>query len=256
MKKLMVWTKVMGIIRRYKTIDRYFFAFLALIFMTTALLTGCGKDAKENADSDESGIDIRELQESNSDIFAWIHVPDSEINYPVLQSSDGDDSFYQSHNSEKEPDANGAVYIEAANLSNMCDFNEVIHGIPREYIDNFLDRDYFEKHDYIYFYMDGNILVYYIVAAYSREDTRLLEQYDFSYAYGCQQFIDEMYSGKSMNKNLRSGWERGITPEHFLITLTTEGYGNGNQNIVVGCLVADVAGNIDREVDWSYPDNE
>ncbi len=246
----------MGIIRRYKTIDRGVFAVISLLFMATALLTGCGKEADSQEESTDNGISISELRESNSDIFAWIHIPDTGINSPVLQNSEGDDSFYKSHNAAKEPDANGTVYIEAANQTDMCDFNEVIHGIPEDEINKFLDREYFEQHDYIYVYLDGNLLVYYIVAAYSRENTRLLEQYDFSYAYGCQEYIDEMCSGKSMNKNMREGWDTGLTPEHFLITLTTDIDGGNTQNVVVGCLMADTAGTIDRVVDWSDPDNE
>ncbi len=241
--------------RRYKIIDRGFSAIICISFLSAALLTGCGNSQKEPSEESEARIDISELKEHNSDIFGWIYAPDTAINYPLMQNADGDDSFYTDHDESKEFDENGSVYIEAANLNNMCDFNEVIHGIPSEEIDSFLDRDYFEDHEYIHVYLSGNSLVYYIVAAYSRDNNRLLEQYDFSYAYGCQEFIDEIYSGKSMNKNIRSGWESGLTPEHFLITLTTDGAGD-KQNVVIGCLVGDAAGQIDRVVDWSDPDNE
>jgi sortase B len=256
MKKLMAWTKEMEKTRRYIVIDRKAVKGLIAIIITLSLLAGCGaKEAKETTTEDSgSVVDFKELRDGNSDIFAWIYIPDTDINDPIVQNSEGDDSFYKTHNVAKEPDGNGAVYIEAANMSNMCDFNEVVHGTSVATLNQFLDRTFFDNHQFIYVYMDGNSLIYYIVAAYMREDTRLLEQYDFSYALGCLQFIDEIYSGKAMNKNIREGWETGLSPEHFLITL--DGNVSGKQVVVIGCLVGDAAGRIDRVVDWSSPDDE
>ena len=234
--------------------------------LITALLTGCS--LKDNTGSPQetatdSHVDFQALTEENSDIFAWIHIPDTGIDYPVLQNQDGDDTFYVNHNVQKKPDEKGALYIEAANLRDMCDFNEIIHGAsPADgtmfaSLTDFLDRKFFDEHQYIYVYMEGNALVYCIVTAYIRDDTRLLAQYDFSYAYGCREFIDEIYDGKSMTKNIRKGWESGLSPEHFLLTLSTVSPSYpGKQIVVGGCLVGDIAGKIDRYIDWSEPDSE
>ena len=242
------------------TMKRLFVAVLVMVFMT-----GCGNEfSGENGEAEAaSRVDFEKLTKENSDIFAWINIPDTQIDYPVLQSQDGDDSFYINHNSGKKADEKGALFIEAANLKDMCDFNEIIHGSsPADGtmfagLDEFLDRTYFEDHQYIYLYMDGNALVYCIFAAFVRDDQRLLAQYDFSYAKGCQEFIDEIYNGKSMNKNIREGWESGLSPEHFLLTLSTVSpQYPGKQIVVIGCLVGDIAGKIDRVVDWSDPDME
>ncbi|MEE3451830.1 MAG: hypothetical protein VZR27_14275, partial [Acutalibacteraceae bacterium] len=77
------------------------------------------------------------------------------------------------------------------------------------------------------------------------------EQYDFSYASGCSEFIDEIYSKAGMNGIIREGCESGLSPEHFLITLTTDSITEpGRQTVVVGCLVGDAAGKINREIDY------
>ena len=254
MKKLMLWTKEKNKSGRYIVIDRKAVKGLIAIIITLSLLAGCGAKEAEEATTKESGsiIDFNELRSGNSDIFAWIYIPDTDINDPIVQNSEGDDSYYRTHNVAKESDINGAVYIESANLNNMCDFNEVVHGTSVSTLNQFLDRTFFDNHQFIYVYMDGNSLIYYIVAAYIRDDTRLLEQYDFSYASGCLEFINEIYSGKSMNKNIREGWDAGLSPEHFLITL--DGNISDKQVVVVGCLIGDAAGKIDRVVDWSYPE--
>ena len=60
-----------------------------------------------------------------------------------------------------------------------------------------------------------------------------------------------------MNKNVRDGWEGAVGPENFLITLSTESYEDpGKQIVLVGCLVGDLRGTIDRYVDYSDPESE
>ncbi len=253
---------------RYKHIDRYAFGKVLAVLMALLLLSGCSAK-QQNAvsvgvtgdESSEPHVDIAKLRETNEDIFAWINVPNTSIDYPVLQSSDGDDSFYINHNVNKEADPKGAIYTECANLKDMCDFNEVLHGSSPEDgtmfadVEKFLDRKYFEEHPYIYVYMEGNALIYYIFAAYSRSNTRLLQEYDFTCASGCQAFLDEIYNSRSMTKNIRSGWEGAVAPENFIITLTTSNSTDpSKQTIVVGCLVGDVMGKIDREIDYSEPE--
>lgn len=269
MKKLKMWTKVMGKICRYKYVEWNTLKRLFAIIMAAVLVTGCGKENAnafkgiEKESATDSYIDFENLTKANEDIFGWIYVPEAGIDYPLVQSSDGDDLFYQTHNASKEADSKGAVYIEAANLKDMCDFNEVVHascqkdGTMFGNLSKFLDKTFFDNTKYIYVYMDGNALIYYVFAAYVRDDNRLLEQYDFSYASGCQGFIDEIYGQKSMGTQIRSGWENGLTPDHFIITLTTSDPDMpGKQIVVIGCLVGDVAGKIDRFVDYSDPESD
>ena len=202
----------------------------------------------------DAQIDFPALKEENPDIFAWIHVPGTTIDYPVLQSEQADD-FYESHNAYGQEDEAGAVYIELANLTNMCDFNTVLHGKTGTdgkglFADlyRFADPDFFKDHENIYLYMDGNLLTYEIFAAYERENTSLLRSYDFTYLDGCAQFLDDLYGIRDMTMNLREGWE-GVTPYHFLITLTTQKEEKpDSQFVVIAILTQDAAGTIDRIV--------
>ncbi|MDC7294842.1 class B sortase [Butyrivibrio sp. DSM 10294] len=259
---------------RYKYIDRITVRYILVTVLVAALLSGCGgigflqkADANEaeNAVLTESAADsyvsFPKLTEENGDIFGWIYVPGTGIDYPVLQNSDGDDSFYKTHNALKGEDPAGAIYIEAANRKDMCDFNEVLHGKTLSDgtmfsdLNQFLDRTFFEDHQYIYIYTEDTVLVYVVMAAFQRRNTRLIEEYDFSYASGCREFIDEIYSGRSMGKNIRQGWEEGLEPENFIITLSTiDEVGTGKQTVVIGCLAADMNGTVDRVVDYSDPE--
>lgn len=202
----------------------------------------------------DAQIDFAALQAENPDIFAWLHVPDAGIDCPVLQSSEADD-YYETHDAYGRESKTGAVYTELANLKNMCDFNTVLHGNMAEdggsfqELYRFSDPEFFDAHELLYLYLEGNLLTYEIFAAYEREDTSLIRTYDFTYAAGCQAFLDDLYGEKSMGKNIREGWE-GLTPYHFLVTLTAPSRENkGKQFVVVAALTGDAAGTIDRVVE-------
>ena len=60
-------------------------------------------EIEENKITDEKTrrmLQVEELEKENSDIVGWIEIKNSNINYPVLQSSDND--FYMTHNYKKE----------------------------------------------------------------------------------------------------------------------------------------------------------
>lgn len=109
----------------------------------------------------DAKIDFAALRAENQDIFAWIYIPDTEIDCPVLQSEEADD-YYESHNAYGEASEEGAVYTELANLKNMCDFNTVLHGRTTKdgeeglfsELYNFADPDFFENHETVYLYLE------------------------------------------------------------------------------------------------------
>lgn len=260
----------MEIIVNYRMKYKYLICTM-ILFLSLVGLTGCGKTQKSGEENeqgqmqaDETGkeisnesakdarVDFAVLKERNPEIFAWIYIPDTEIDYPVLQSMQGDD-FYKNHNAGGEEDADGAVYIELANLDNMCDFNTVLHGSSRTGsfadLEKFRDPDFFEDHEKVYIYLDGNVLTYTVFAAYERENTGLLHSYDFTFLSGCQDFLDDLYGRRDLRMNLRDGWE-GVNPYHFLITLTAEsGEDAETQYVVVAVMTHDAAGTINRMVE-------
>ena len=52
----------------------------------------------EAGDDRPEGIDFAELSSINPDIYAWIRIPDTQIDYPVPQREE-DDTYYLRHNS-------------------------------------------------------------------------------------------------------------------------------------------------------------
>ncbi|MBQ8597497.1 MAG: class B sortase [Lachnospiraceae bacterium] len=200
----------------------------------------------------DAEIDFTVLKEENPEVFAWLYVPGTSIDYPVLQSEEKD-TYYESHDKFKNESDEGAIYTEMANMKNMCDFNTVLHGKGGEdglftELYRFADPEFFNSHEKIYIYLEDNLLTYEVFAAFERDNTSLIRTYDFTYISGCQTFLEDLYGSREMGKNIREGWE-DVTPYHFLITLTTTSSANPDkQYVVIAALVGDAAGTIDRLV--------
>lgn len=250
------------------------------ILLFVALTAGCGEAAEEepaevgmisgetnneekNNEEKKTGlayetaadgdVDFERLRQENPDIFAWLYVPGTEIDYPLLQSSVSDD-YYKSHTADGNEGATGALFTEMPNMMDMCDFNTIIHGKDMEESDlfaglhEFESPDFFEENQIFYIYLPDNILTYEIFAAYYDLSSDILRRYDFTTFQGCQEHLQQIYGLRDMNKNLREGWE-DLTPYHFLVTL------NGSirededkQYVVIGVLIGDEAGKIDRVI--------
>lgn len=197
-------------------------------------------------------IDFAMLTEQNPDIFAWLYIPGTGIDFPVLQSAVSDE-YYITHDAFGEESSAGALYTEMPNLMNMCDFNTVIHGddleedSPFQELHRFEQADYFEEHETFYCYLPDNVLTYEIFAAYYDEGSDILRRYDYTTYAGCEAHLEDICTGRGMNRHFREGWE-GLTPYHFLVTLDGKTREDGTQYVLVGALIQDAAGKIDRVI--------
>lgn len=242
---------------------RSFYSTMILCLVLLCSTTGCGQNSHENTaiateSAADSRIDFAALKEENPDIFAWLYIPDTRIDCPVLQDSQSDD-YYCNHNAFREDDSHGVVYIELANVTDLCDFNTVFHGSASKTPDSrksesypfadlyrFADPAFFDAHEKMYLYLDGNVLTYEIFAAYERENTSLIRDYDFTDTIGCLMFLNDLYATKDLHMNLRDGWNF-ITPYHFLVTLTAHKEDDPErQFVIVAVLTQDEAGTISR----------
>lgn len=88
-------------------------------------------EPEETAEPEEpyvSPIDFASLQAENPEIYAWLYIPNTDINYPLLQH-DGDDAYYLNRDSEGNSNSNGALFTE--HTYNGTDFTDpvtVVYG--------------------------------------------------------------------------------------------------------------------------------
>ncbi|MBQ6841245.1 MAG: class B sortase [Bacilli bacterium] len=77
-------------------------------------------------------VDFKNLIEKNPDTVAWIKMNNTNINYPIVQTTDND--FYLNHAYDKAFNSAGWVYMDYRNTFNPISDNIVIYGHGR--VDN------------------------------------------------------------------------------------------------------------------------
>ncbi len=190
--------------------------------------------------------DFEELWETNADVCAWITVPGTQVDYPVLQnasSKDLHDTYYLEHTVERAAGLPGAIYIEPCNAGDFTDLNTVIYGHNMKNgsmfgsLYEFEDNTFFEEHEYAYIVTPEKILVYRIFAAVVYSDRHLTGTFDFTTAEGCQVFLDELSKNRDMRDQFREGME--VTAGERMITMSTCVRGEDDRRLLIGAVLTD-----------------
>lgn len=74
-------------------------------------------------------VDFSELVKKNSDTVAWINVNNTNINYPVVQSSDND--YYLNRSYDKSYNEAGWVFMDFRNNGNLDNKNTILYAHSR-----------------------------------------------------------------------------------------------------------------------------
>ena len=178
----------------------------------------------ENTNDKNVTIDFTTLQEKNQDIYAWISVPGTKIDYPVLQSPT-DDSYYLEHTSEKAKGLPGAIYTEKINSKEFDDYNTVIYGHNMKNgsmfagLHDFEDKKFFEENTVIQVQTPDKLLTYTIFAAYKTDDTHIMRTYDFTDEKVRKDYLKNIYEIRSIGCNVNTELE--VTADDTIITLET-----------------------------------
>lgn len=116
-------------------------------------------------------IDLAALQAENEDVIGWIRIPDTEINYPLLQWTDNE--FYLNHTWNQKENASGAIFMECQNAPDFTDFNTIIYGHNMNSgtmfgsLHHYRWPNYWQQHPYIYILNEEGVLRYDVFAAQS-----------------------------------------------------------------------------------------
>lgn len=172
----------------------------------------------------EIPIDFASLQERNPDVYAWITVPATQIDYPILQSPD-DNSYYLTHTIDGEEKTEGAIFTENYNHTDMEDPNTVIYGHDMrngsmfQNLLNYQDRTFFDENREVIIYTPDAIRHYKIFAAYLYDDRHLLQSFNFYNTDVYRQYLDSIFSIRDMSACIDTSVE--VDTDDKIITLST-----------------------------------
>lgn len=71
-------------------------------------------------------VDWDYLRSVNPDVVAWVYMPGTRINYPVVKGTDNDQYLWTDFN--RTSSRNGSIFIDSANTGTFTDQNNVLYG--------------------------------------------------------------------------------------------------------------------------------
>lgn len=182
-------------------------------------------------------VDWDKLLATNADVYAWIRVPGTNIDYPILQASTGkDDDFYLHHDIKKKYSFAGCIYTRRANRKDLSDRltvlygHNMINGSMFGTLRRFEDADFFKNHKEFYIYMPQKILKYRIVAYMIQDDTDILERYEANNELGLEVYVKEFKQARNIRKKEK------IKPDDSIVTLSSCDSKSGNRRLLQGVL--------------------
>jgi len=199
--------------------------------------------ASTDTDVVNGGVNFTELWKVNTDIYAWIKIPNTYVDYPVLQT-DGDDSFYLEHNYKKQYEFAGSIYSEKLNSKDFDDPNTLLYGHNMlngtmfATLHYFRDPNFFAANPYIYIYLPDRTLTYEIFSAYEYDDRHILYSFDFSDEDVYAEYLE--YATNPTESMMCNRRDIEVTTDDKIITLSTcLGNIETSRYLVQGVLISD-----------------
>ena len=102
---------------------------------------------------------FEELIRINPDVYGWITLYGTQIDYPLVQAEDNDK--YVNTDYEGNFSLSGALFLDCNNARDMSDTVNIIYGHHMEKdkmfggLDHYEKQDYFKEHQYGNLYVDG-----------------------------------------------------------------------------------------------------
>lgn len=204
-----------------------------------------GFDTEAETELPENPIDFSEQMELNDEIYAWIRIPNTNVDYPILQSRE-DDLYYLRRNIDKSYYIPGVIFTQSLNKKDFEDPVTVIYGHNMSEdgsmfatLHNFEDEKFFEENEFFYIYTPGHILTYRIVSAYKYDNRHIMNSFDFDDEKVREEYFEHVLNPVTIPMNVREG--ATLSLDDKLVVLSTCMANNTYRYLVNGVLIKDEA---------------
>lgn len=187
----------------------------------------------------ENMVDFETLGGINEDIYAWIQIPGTMVDYPVLQHP-SDDAYYLNHTAEHTEGLPGSIYSESVHPKDFSAVNTVLYGHNMKNgtmfgsLHEYEEQEFFDENPYIYIFCPNRTFVYEIFAASKFSDAYLPDYCDYEQEDGFASYIGAIKEGAYCWND-----EVEVPFGSRLLTLSTCVAGEGESRFLVTAVLVD-----------------
>lgn len=182
----------------------------------------------------------QEMQETYPDAIGWIYIPNTNINYPIMQGEDND--FYLTHGTDGRSLKCGCIELDFRcesrfqNNFNILYGHNMKNGSMFANVCRFKEKSYYDSHPYGWVYTPDAVY-----------------RLDF-FSVAVTDWYDEIYNGfRSLDewtphlKEISRIYENvGLTEQDRLVLLSTCSYEFDNARTVLTCRLVEMEGDINE----------
>ncbi|MBU5467574.1 class B sortase [Virgibacillus sp. MSJ-26] len=165
---------------------------------------------------------FEELLKHNPDVVGWITIDGTQIDYPILQSSNNQTYLTKNYNNNES--RAGSIFLDYRNDVGIDELNTVVYGHRMkdgsmfQHLTKFLDKDFFDEHrtfevDTLYDSYEAEIFAVYNTLT----DFNYIET-DFANEAEYEQLLKDIQDVSKFKTDV------DITPDDRIITLSTCDY--------------------------------
>lgn len=189
-------------------------------------------------------IDFKTLRKTNSEVVAWIYVPGTNIDYPIMQSLEADD-YYLHRDINGDYKYAGSIYMEYCNRDDFIDRVTVLYGHNMAngsmfaHLHKFGNPDFFKKHKKFYIYTDKRKLTYQIVSSYVYDSRHIMNSFNFADNEVFEEYLSFIQNPRSATRNIREKLDHKLTADDRVVTLSTCLNSGDGRYLLQGVLTKD-----------------
>ena len=190
------------------------------------------RENKENNDKTNVHRDFTEFKEKNSDTVAWLIVPGTDINMPIVKSDDN--TYYLTHDFDKKNNAMGWAFADSQNTFPVLSTNTIMYGHTYKMttifskLKNVLSKKWLDNESMQRITLDTEKerLIFKVFSVYTIKETADYLQISFENNDAYQKYLNT-----SLKRSVKD-FKTIPTVNSKILTLSTC-YENSNQRLIV-----------------------
>lgn len=199
----------------------------------------CGRTTKITTEKTERMLQVEALKKENEDIIGWLEIPNTKINFPVVQGTDN--QYYMTHTYKKEESKDGSIFLDKDYNWDLPSSNLLLYGHNNKNgnmfqgLLNYKQESYYNEHPDIRFTTLTDDSEYEIISVFLSRVYYTNENNVFRYYYFINAENEEQYNYYIEESKKASLYDTGKTAKYGeqLLTLSTCEYSQGDGRFVI-----------------------
>lgn len=194
---------------------------------------------KITSEKTERMLQVEELKKENEDIIGWLEIPNTNINFPVVQGTDN--QYYMTHTYKKENSKDGSIFLDKDYNWDLPSSNLLLYGHNNKNgnmfqgLLDYKEESYYKEHPTIKFTTVSEDSEYEILSVFLSRVYYKNENDVFRYYYFINAENEEQYNYYIEESKKVSLYDTGKTAKYGeqLLTLSTCEYSQEDGRFVI-----------------------